>query len=49
MQGVEKLLEYLAPLGQKSAMTEGGDVSSGENTTYDVRPLILLKEDSVFR
>lgn len=38
MQGVEKLLEYLAPLGQKSALAQGPDDSSGENITYDVRP-----------
>lgn len=32
------MLEYLAPLGQKSALAQGPDDSSGENITYDVRP-----------
>ena len=36
VQGVRKLLEYLTPLGQKSALTEHNSESGGEASASEV-------------
>jgi len=36
VQGVRKLLEYLTPLGQKSALTESNSESGGKASASEV-------------